>query len=154
MLRKSLIVVTLLSLMPMSVQAKSVRRYLGFPLYLPSDTCVIPVTMDVGMYVEILDVRSYSIKLQQVAFETFEGCTEIKIKSNFDLELGCKVKPTGRVPGDYSCWIDNPKVHLDLSENVSVRKVCVKADNVKVLYVPPGEDIHVANVTVTIIPDS
>jgi len=154
MLRKSLIVAALLLLMPMSIQAKSVRRYLGFPLYLPSDTCVIPVTMDVGMYVEILDVRSYSIKLQQVAFGTFEGCTDIRIKSNFDLELMCKIKPTGRVPGDYSCWIDNPKVPLDLSENVAVRKVCVKADNVKVLYVPPGEDIHVANVTVTVIPDS
>jgi len=153
MLRKSLIVVTLLLLMPMSIQAKSVRRYLGFPIYLPSDTCVIPVTMDIGMYVEILDVSSYSIKLQQVAFETFEGCTDIRIKSNFDLELGCKIKSTGMVPGDYSCWIDNPKVPLDLSEKVSVRKVCAKADNVKVLYVPPGSDVHVANVIVTVIPD-
>ena len=153
MLRKSLIAVTLLLLMPMSIQAKSVRRYLGFPIYLPSDTCVIPVTMDIGMYVEILDVRSYSIKLQQVAFETYEGCTDIRVKSNFDLELGCKIKPTGMVPGDYSCWIDNPKVPLDLSENVSVRKVCVKANNVKVLYVVPGSDVHVANVTVTVIPD-
>ena len=153
MLRKSLIVVTLLLLMPMSIQAKSVRRYLGFPIYLPSDTCVIPVTMDIGMYVEILDVRSYSIKLEQVAYETFEGCTDIRIKSNFDLELGCKVKPTGRVPGDYSCWIDNPKVPLDLSENVTVRKICVKADNVKIIYVAPGSDVHVANVIVTVIPD-
>jgi len=109
--------------------------------------------MDVGMYVEILDVRSYSIKLQQVAIGTFEGCTDIRIKSNFDLVLGCQVKPTGRVPGDYSCWFDNPKVALDLSENVSVRKVCVKADDVKTLYTAPGSDIHVADVTVTVIPD-
>ena len=153
MLRKSLIVVALLLLMPMSMQAKSVRRYLGFPLYLPSDACVIPVTMDVGMYVEILDVSSYSIKLQQVEFGTFEGCTDIRIKSNFDLELACKVKPTGRVPGDYSCWIDNPKVPLDLSENVTVRKVCVKAEKVKILYAAPGLDVHVADVTITVMPD-
>ena len=153
MLRKSLIIAMLLLLMPVSMQGKSVRRYSGFPLYLPMDTCVIPVTMDVGMYVEILDVSSYSIKLEQIAFGTFEGCTDIRLKSNFDLELGCKVKPTGRVPGEYSCWIDNPKVQCDLSENVTVRKVCVRADNVKVIYVAPGADIHVANVTVTVIPD-
>lgn len=153
MLKKSLIGVTLLLVLSVSMQATSKARVFGSLLYLPEKKCVIPVTMDIGMYVEILDVQNLSIKLQQVEFDTYEGCTDIRIKSNFDLELGCKVKPTGMVPGEYSCWIDNPKVFLDLSENVTVRKLCVKAENVKILYTAPGLDVHVADVTVTVVPE-
>ncbi len=152
MLRKSLIGITLLLVLPISMQAKIIRSGVGSLLYLPEERCTIPVTMDIGMYVEILDVQNLSIKLQQVEFDTYEGCTEIRIKSNFDLELVCKVKPTGMVPGEYSCSIDNPKVPLDLSENVAVRKVCVRAEKVKILYAAPGLDVHVANVTITVIP--
>jgi len=154
MLRKSLIWITLLFVLPISMQAKIIRGGFGSLLYLPEEKCVIPVVMDVGMYVEILNVRNLSIKLKQVEFETFEGCTEIQIKSNFNLELVCKVKPTGMVPGEYSCSIDNPKVHLDLSENVTVRNVCVKAEKVKILYAAPGLDVHVADVTITVMPES
>jgi len=153
MLRKSLIGVILLLVLPISMQAKIMRGSFGSLLYLPEEKCVFPVVMDVGMYVEILDVKDLSIKLQQVEFDTYEGCTEIRIKSNFDLELMCKVKPTGMVPGEYSCSIDNPKVPLDLSENVAVRNVCVKAENVKILYTAPGLDVHVADITITVIPD-
>ena len=136
------------------MQAKILRSGFSSLLYLPEEKCVIPVVMDVGMYVEILDMRNLSIKLKQVEFDTYEGCTEIRIKSNFDLQLGCKVKSTGMVPGEYSCSIDNPKVPLDLSENVVVRNVCVKAENVKTLYAAPGLDVHVADVTITVMPGS
>ncbi|MHC4325397.1 MAG: hypothetical protein ACYSUX_14125 [Planctomycetota bacterium] len=154
MLRKSLIGVTILLLLSISIQATSRTRIFGRILYLPETTCSIPVTLDVGMYVEILDCKNLSLKLEQTEFDTFEGCTEIRVKSNFDLKLDCKVKPTGMVPGDYSCYIDKPLIPLDLSENVAVRNVCVKAENVKVLYTPPGLDVHVANVTITVIPGS
>jgi len=154
MLRKSLIGVTLLLVLPISMQAEIIRSRFNPRFYMPDEKCFIPVVMDVGMYVEILDVQNLSIKLKQVEFDTFEGCTEIRVKSNFDLELKCKVKPTGMVPGEYSCSIDNPKVPLDLSENVAVRKVCVKAEKVKILYAPPGLDVHVADVTITVIPGS
>jgi hypothetical protein len=153
MLRKSVIGILLLSLLPLSMQAASKTRIFGSIAYAPERVCNIPVLMDVGTYVEILDVQSLSIKLQQVEFDVFEGCTEVRIKSNFDLHLDCKIRPTGMVPGKYSCWIDNPKVPLDLSENVAVRNVCVKAEDVKILFVAPGPDVHVADVTLTVIPD-
>ena len=154
MLRKNLIGILLLLIIPISMQAKILRGGFGSLSYLPEDRYVIPVVMNIGMYVEILDVQDLSIKLQQVEFDTYEGCTEIRVKSNFDLELLCKIKPTGMVPGEYSCWIDNPKVPLDLSENVAVRNVCVKAKKVKILYTAPGSDVHVADVTITVIPGS
>jgi hypothetical protein len=141
--------------MPASIQVtRGINKAFDSILYSPQQRCSIPVKMDIGMYVEILDMQNLSIKLKQVEYDTFEGCTEIRIKSNFDLELGCKIKPTGIVPGDYSCWIDNPKVPLDLSENVAVRKVCVKAENVQILYAAPAIDVHVADVTITIVPES
>lgn len=154
MLRKSLFTVILLVSMPASIQAARRTGDFDSILYSPQKRCVIPVVMDVGMYVEILDIRSLSIKLKQVEFDTFEGCTEIRIRNNFDLELGCKVTPTGLVPGDFSCYVDDPKVPLDLSENVAVRKVCVKAEKVKILSTPPGLDAHVADVTITIVPEA
>lgn len=154
MLRKSLIAVILLSLLPVSMRATGRTRDFDSILFTPQKMCVIPVKIDIGMYVEILDIRNLSIKLKQVGFEEFEGCTEIKIRNNFDLELGCKIKSNGMVPGEYSCWIDEPKVPLVLSNDVSVRKVCVKAEKVKVLYAAPGLDVHVADVTVTIIPEA
>jgi hypothetical protein len=154
MLRKILIGVALLSLLAVSTQAARRRTYFDTLLFTPQTRCVIPVKMDIGMYVEVLDVRNLGIKLIQVGFETFEGCTDIQIRNNFDLELGCEIRPTGIVPGDYSCWIDNPKVPLNLSNDVEVRKVCVRAENVKILYTGPGLDVHVADVTVTIVPDA
>ena len=153
MLRKIVIGISLLLLLPLSLQATSKARIFGTLSYAPERICSIPVIMDVGMYVEILDIQNLSIKLQQVGFDTYEGCTEIKIKSNFDLTILCKIKPTGIVPGNYSCWIDNPKVPIDLSENVAVRNVCAKAEKVKILYTAPGSDVHVADVTITVIPD-
>jgi len=154
MLRRSFIAVILLSLLPVLIQATGRTRSFDSIIYLPQKRCVIPVKMDIGMYVEILDMEKLSIKLKQLDFDTFEGCTNIRIKSNFDLELGCKVKPTGMVAGEYSCSFDDPKVPLDLSENVVVREICVRADKVKTLFAAPGKDIHVADVTITIIPES
>jgi hypothetical protein len=154
MIRKSLIAIILLSLMPVSIQATRRAGSFDSIFFLPQKRCVIPVKMDIGMYVEILDMEKLSIKLKQLDFDTFEGCTNIRIKSNFDLELGCKVKPTGMVKGEYSCSFDNPKVPLDLSENVVVREICVKAEKVKILFAAPGKDIHVADVTITILPES
>jgi hypothetical protein len=154
MLRKSLIAVILLSLLLISMQATGRTRDFDSILFTPQKMCVIPVKLDIGMYVEILDIRNLSIKLKQVGFEEFEGCTEIRIRNNFDLELGCKIKSTGIVPGEYSCWIDDPKVPLSLSNNVTERKVCVKAEKVKILYAAPGLDVHVADVTITIVPEA
>ena len=153
MLRKISTVIVLMSLMPVTNQA-GYRKSFDSILFSPQKRWTIPVTMDIGMYVEILDIQDLSIKLKQVGYETFEGCTEFGIKTNFELELGCRIKPTGLVPGDYSCWIDNPKVHLDLSNNIQTRKVCVRAENVKILHTPPLLNGHVADVTITILPDS
>ena len=154
MLRKNLIGITLLFVLPISMQARILGSGSDSILYLPEKRCSIPVTIDVGMYVEILDVQNLCIKLKQVTFDTYEGCTDIRIKSNFDLELGCNVKPTGKVPGEYSCSFDNPKVPLDLSENVAVRELCVRAEKVNILYAAPGLDVHVADVTITVMPES
>ena len=153
MLTRSLIGVTLLSLLAVPGRAKTIGSCAWPPVYELPDKCAIPVMMDVGMYVEILDCCSLSIKLKQVASETYEGCTEIRIRSNFDVELGCEIESTGRVPGDYSCFIDDPKVPMTLSENVAVRDVCVKVEKVRIAYAQPGCNIHVANVTITVKPD-
>ncbi len=154
MLRKSLIAVIFLSLLPVSMKATGRTRDFYSILFTPQRRCQIPVKMDIGMYVEVLDVQNLSIKLKQVGFETFEGCTEIQIRNNFDLELGCIIKPTGKIPGEYSCSIDNPKVPFRLSNDVTTRNVCVRAEKVKILYAPPGLDVHVADVTITIVPEA
>jgi len=154
MLKKSVIGILLLLLLPPTLQAaRRAGIFDSFP-YAPERVCSIPVVMDVGMYVEILNLKDLSIKLKQVEFETYEGCTEIEIKSNFDLEILCDIKPTGKVAGDFSCWIDNPHVRFNLSERPEVRNVCVRAEKVQILYNAPGLDVHVADVTITVMPES
>jgi hypothetical protein len=153
MLRKSVIGILLLLLLSPSLQATSRKRIFGRLPYAPERICNIPVIMDVGMYVELLNIEDLSIKLQQVEFETYQGCAEIKIKTNIDLEILCDIKPTGVVPGNYSCWIDNPKVPFDFSDRPAVRNVCVKAEKVQILHVAPGLDVHVADVTLTVMPE-
>ena len=56
MLRKSLIAVILLVSMPVSTQATRRTGDFDSILYSPQKACVIPVIMDIGVYVEILDI--------------------------------------------------------------------------------------------------
>lgn len=156
MLKKILVAVTLLSLLAAPAYAGHIHIHPpGFwpPTYDWVDVCEIPVMMDVGMYIEVLCQDDLVIKLEQVAFRTYEGCTELQIKSNFDAELGCAIQSTGKVPGIYTCSIDNPKVPATLCSTVATRMVCVKAEDVSIVHITPGSDVHVADVTISVRPD-
>jgi hypothetical protein len=156
MLKKSLIAVTLVSLLAASAYAGHIHippPCFWPPVYECLEVCEIPVFMDVGMYIEILCQEDLVIKLVQVAFATYEGCVDIRIKSNFNAELGCKVEATGKVPGTYTCSIDDPKVPATLCSTIAVREVCVKAEDVSIVHITPGTDVHVADVTITAKPD-
>ncbi|UCG56989.1 MAG: hypothetical protein JSU70_19255 [Phycisphaerales bacterium] len=155
MFKRSLIGVAIVSLLAVSAHAGHIRVKPPCwwpPTYDWMEVCEIPVMMDVGMYIEILCQQELVIKLKQVAFATYEGCTDIHIKSNFYAELGCTIETTGKVPGVYTCAIDDPMVPPTFCEAVAVRKVCVKAEDVSIVHVVPGCDVHVADVTITVKP--
>lgn len=119
----------------------------------PIDECTIPVFMDIPMYAEILDPDELVIKLEPVAATTYKGCVDIEILSNFDAELRCGVTSTGKVQGRYSCWLDDPTVPATFCGTAVRRRVCVRADKVNIVQAVPEANVHIADITVTIVPD-
>ena len=65
--------------------------------YVPQEMVDIPVVMDVGFWVDIVN-QDDVIKLQQVSIHRYEGCLDLEVRCNFNLTLSCSVVPTG------ACW--------------------------------------------------
>jgi len=119
MLKKSLIVLVALAILALTMPAvadvpeqehdsvkkivdeKSMLKSHGWPVdfqWVEIECLKIPVYMDVGLFLEILNtltIKEKGITLKQVEIDKYEGCSDLmKIKCNFRLELSGKVYPT------------------------------------------------------------
>jgi len=159
MLKKILSVVVLLTVLGMAVvpaTAGELKRYDWPCEFKFVDLCDIPVYMNVGLYVEILDQHMLKILLEQEDIDTYSGCVTIDIKSNFDLILGCytELKEAGlEMGGKMSCEIKpDTFVPKTLCNTVAEREVCVKYDKVKITHHDYGKDVLVGNVIIQVKP--
>jgi len=160
MLKRSLIGVVLLTLLAaLPVSAGEIKAHSWPVEFKPLDfDFTIPVYMDVGLYVEITNEKDLKkgFTLDQTAIDKYEGCIEVKIKSNFDLILGCKCALTdaGKLMKAKidKCWIDEPLVPKTLSEGEEKRKLCLKLKDVKLVHHDFGKKVHVADCTLTVKP--
>jgi len=116
----------------------------------------VPVYMDVGLYVEITNEKDLKkgFTLEQKATDKYEGCIEIKIKSSFDITLGCKCSLTdaGRQMKAKidKCWIDEPRVSKTLSEGEEKRKLCLRLKDVELVHHDFAKKVQVAECTLTV----
>jgi hypothetical protein len=158
MLKKTLIGVVLLTMLGIAIvpaTAGEIKSYDWPCEFKFVDLCDIPVYLDVGLYVEILDQHALKIKLEQEDIDTYSGCVTIKIKTNFDIILGCYVvgndisKDMG---GFFSCNIDDPFVCKTLCETVAEREVCVKYDKVNIVHHDFGKNIRVGTAIIQVKP--
>ncbi len=92
-------------LLAVSGQAGEIKIHDWPTEYIPQEVATIPVVMDVGYYVQVMDQDKLRIKLRQKSIREYEGCTDMVVRCNFDLTLSCTIVPTGAVSGDYSCSI-------------------------------------------------
>jgi hypothetical protein len=150
MSRRSLFLGFVAALCASAAPAGEIKFHLWPCAPIPQEIATIPVFMDVGYWIEIVNQNAI-IKLRQISIHTYEGCTDLLVRSNTDLRLSCSIAPTGAVPGTYSCSItgadiDAPGGHAD---------VCAKLTNANLAARPGGtKNLKVAVVTIRVVPRS
>ncbi len=116
--------------------------------FIPQEVTTIPVVMDVGFWMEIVN-QNTKIKLQQINIHTYEGCTDLQVRTNFNLTLSASIAPTGAIPGQYSVSIDNP----DIDVPGGIATVCARLTNANLAGKPGGsKNVQVATVTIKVVP--
>lgn len=180
MVKKILFTIAVVAFLTASVQALDVvgtdkLKYDGMWPYTwtPVPVCTIKVYMDVGYFVQVKDCGDRKIKLVQVPcadigkeadkFPCYDDCEEFKIRANFEVKLG------GNLINKVSWLGDSEPYYLPVgdaspdvvpagpgpSDGWHVRKVCVKAWNVKIWDAPNlGDEVQVAKLEITVKPNA
>jgi hypothetical protein len=134
--------------------------------YVAVDICVIPVYMDVGMYVQIKDCGKKKIVLKQVNceeieksptddFPCYKGCSEFEIRANFEAKLGTHLEKEGPTIKEWAGFYNADKGG-DIVPGTGayfVRDVCVKAWKTEIWNTAPGDEVKVGTCAVTVKPN-
>jgi hypothetical protein len=106
--------------------------------------------MDIGYWIEIVN-QDAIIKLKQITIHTYEGCTDLRVRTNTNIRLSCSIAPTGVIPGTYSCSING----ADINAPGGNASVCAKLTEANLAGRPGGtKNLKVAVVTVRVVPRS
>lgn len=116
--------------------------------FVPQELVTIPVVMDVGLWMDIA-VQGETLRLQQVDVVTFQGCVDVRVRSNFDSRLLYSIAPTGVIGGQYSTLPE----HADVDAPGGMTTVCGRLAGADLSDVPGGRrDVNVATLTISVIP--
>jgi hypothetical protein len=169
MVKKSLIAIALLAFLATTVQAGDLalnpRKFDDhWPwTYTALEICQIPVYMDVGYYVELVDCHKKEIILKQVTcdsigkgsgdFPCYYGCVKFKMRANFEVKLSLKLykDPIGIIDG-WEATLDNDIVPGDGADHE--REICVKAWKAKIYKNAPNDKVLVGEVAVLVKPNA
>jgi len=135
-------------LLATTLQAGEIKVHDWPVQFIPLEVTSYPVVMDVGFWMEVVNQFDV-IKLQQVTIHKYEGCIDVKVKTNFNLLLSCTIAPTGAVPGIYTATLTDAAI----SPPYGVAKLCVKLENANLTNQPGGsKNVHVATVVIRVVP--
>jgi len=147
----------------------------------PIEICCIKVNLKIGYFIEIEDCAKKSINMEQVncispqTFPCYKGCTTIKVRANFEAQLGLKLYATSPVingqetpsPSDdkWKAYFTNPQSGITVSPdgttavltaldgNFHAVDVCVEAWDANLFSSTlVGKSVQVGNVCITAIP--
>jgi hypothetical protein len=148
MLRQRLIVVFAAALLATAAPAGELKYHYWPSSYVPQELVDIPVLMDVGYWVHILN-QDDVIKLRQVSIHRYEGCLDLDVLCNFSLSLSCSITPTDAIDGQYACSMQG----ADIDPPRGTATVCAQLEDAKLGGRPGGSrDVHVATVTIRVVP--
>jgi len=155
MLKRSLIAIVAVALVATMANAGTIKTHDWPCQFVPVEITSIPVLMDVGYYVRVVD-QSKKIKMNQKTGEptNFKGCVDLEIKTNFNLTLSCSITPKGNIAADaWSCYFDPAsEANVDAPGNANVT-VCAEATNAKIENLPAqSSNVEVATVKLSVIP--
>jgi hypothetical protein len=137
-----------LALPAAAVSAGEIKLHVWPTQYIPQEVTTIPVVMDVGFWMEIVN-QNTKIKLQQINIHTYEGCTDLEVRTNFNLTLSCSITPTGAIQGQYAAFIDGPNINVP----GGIATVCARLTNANLSGKPGGtKNVQVATVTIKVVP--
>ncbi len=163
MVKRSLIAIALLALVAtMAFGADGqIKKDGSWPtVYVALDLCTMPVVMDVGMYVQIIECDKKIIKLVQVdcasigqsAFPCYSDCEDFDIRANFTAVLGSRID-------NKADWVKGMTSYYDGESTVPgdgvvyKRTVCVDAWEAEIWTSGPGDEVKVADLTITVKPE-
>lgn len=180
MLRKSLFAIAVLAFMVTTVQAgdtaeNPIKFDEGWPgelvpaywVYEEFELCQIPVYLKVGHFVELENCNKKKIVMEQVPcgdigkpgqFPCYLGCTNIKVRANFEVKLGTILYKKGDVIeggffGDkWEAYYDGTDV-IPAGGAWTTTTLCVKAWSADIFYADPGSETLVGEVAVTVKPN-
>lgn len=148
MSRQRWIVFWATALLTTTVSAGEVRCNVWPVNYVPLEIVDIPVVMDVGYWVYIVN-QDDVIKLQQKSIRHYEGCVDLEVHCNFNLTMSCSIAATGAIEGQYSCSLQG----ADVDVPGGITTVCARLDDPDLAGRPGGStNVHVATVTVRVVP--
>lgn len=148
MSRRNVYLGLMIALLATAAPAGEIQTYDWSSAFIPQEVAAIPVIMDIGFWVEIVN-QDAVIKLQQVNMHTYQGCVDLLVRCNFDLTMSCSITPTGVIKGIYSCSLQN----ADIDAPGAKATLCAKLTNADLRGLPGGsKDVHVATVTVKVVP--
>jgi len=156
----------------------------GWPIkceWIPVDICKIPVRLKIGYFIEVRDCGNSKVQfinLKQVtcpsgqSFPCYTGCVTIKVRANFEAQLGCRVDKVALANGkfilteglfgahNYKCYFlvgDQQKsTFIVTGDGVDNDvKVCVDAWNADIFFGNPAKDNNnpkVADLVITAMP--
>jgi hypothetical protein len=166
MVKRSLIAIAVLALLATTVQAAdpNLKYDDHWPYeYIAIDICVMPVYMDVGMYVQLKECEKKKIELKQVDcaeigkgsgdYPCYLDCEEFEIRANFEVKLGTKLtKDASTTIKEWSANYDGDDT-VPGDGNYYKRKVCVKAWKTEIWKAAPGDKVPVGSLTITVKPN-
>jgi hypothetical protein len=151
MLKRSLIAIAVVALLATVAPAGEIKLHTWPCALIAQEITQIPVKMDIGYWIRIKDQGSLSIKLAQLEGEIhkFKGCTDMKVETNFKVELSASISSTGAVGGSYGVSLD-PSI-LEIGN--STVKVCATLNDANLGAKPAGsKNVHVATVKIKVVP--
>ncbi len=148
--RRSVFAALLVALLATAAPAGEIRIYEWPTQFVPQEVAAIPVVMDVGYWMQIVN-QNGKIKLLQTGIRTYEGCLDLQVLCNFNLSLSASILATGAVSGTYSCSI----VGADVDAPGGIARLCARLTNANLGSQPGGsKNVNVAIVTVRVAPRS
>ncbi len=150
MFKQKLTAVGVAILLTSLAQAGEIRLPYWPSACVPQEISEIPVVMDVGYWVRIIN-QDAVLKLQQVAIRKYQGCVDLQVLCNFNLTLSCSIDPTGTVAGNYGCKM----YQGDVDPPGGTASVCATLNDADLLtYGGGSKDVHVATITIRVAPRS
>jgi len=126
--------------------------------------CNIPIKMDVGMYVKVIDCGKKKIILTQVScidigkeakqYPCYRGCVEFDVVANFTVKLGAELHKNEEIGiiKNWEAYYDSDTVVPGDGTPTTV-KLCVKAWEAQLQNHAAGDAVDVGSVDVTVKPN-